>query len=67
MQKNGKVATDRLIAQSQHFFRRRADDYPVALDDGATEKLVSDRATDKINFHQRILTAAGDGRAIVNR
>ena len=51
MQEHREVLADRRVARREHDLRRRADDDPVAVADGASEQLVAHRAADAVDAH----------------
>ena len=58
VQEDGEVLADRLEACRLHLSRCRSHDAPVPLAHGQPKQFVTNRATDKVNFHTMILSSA---------
>ncbi len=73
MQEHREIAAHRPVARRQHRLRRRADDDPVAVDDGTPDQFVADGSADAVDLHgtgrgaggghRREFTPAGAGSA----
>ena len=50
VEEHGKIFADRLEASRQHGLCVSADDHPVAVFDGQTQKIIADGAADEVGF-----------------